>query len=642
MRCSLFILSLSAILASSVHQVEAFNANNYYELKTSTGESGNCRGNGGKKDKVDARSKALTVAECETECDNLSTDCVAFGHNGALCILYGAGMDGSCSTNSSRKTELSCGTCSYEHKENERECGDCTVPGAACTATKCWADDEHMCNNNGGTWTAGTWTAGTWAPPPSGWEADSQHTTHVHTVSVTDGAHCYDKIRHDGEATCTGTPTSNANGTDCKTIFEGTRVRADCPGGCTFRNKTATTPPLCDGTATNVEATPDCVAAFEDNFNDASRCDAGCTYAAAPQTHPTVYFSNPESVKYPGWQSDPGNDFADIRSHEDLDPSTTGTEAQEAGVCRATGTGKAAVNYKYCKTCPVSTGASIGTQVGCKQACLDSPSGTCVGYSYSLNSWCLIYGPEEDLAANKNYTLSDGSVSDWTSITYPLKPCVTPENPSGCTTLDSSNANPSYSCFLLETSRERWRAYGTNLGSQDFLSVKLTTDSTSDGVYTSAIKTSLRQRMAALSFVIDDDVDLATAMSNGKVTVEFIITTNTTTKTPMKNLLESTLPTPGVASTLFSTQLPGSATITAVGQIGDAPSPPSPPPPPSPPSPPPASSSKTLNDPELAGVVIASIAAFAIGVFITYCCMQKRTKKRIESAPKMLLSSPHV
>ena len=65
---------------------------------------GACRGNGGSSDKVNSKYKlGFTQAECETECDDITT-CLGYAYQdgaasatAAYCIIYGPGVAGTCS-----------------------------------------------------------------------------------------------------------------------------------------------------------------------------------------------------------------------------------------------------------------------------------------------------------------------------------------------------------------------------------------------------------------------------------------------------------------------------------------------------------------------------------------------------------------
>ena len=163
------------------------------------------------------------------------------------------------------------------------------------------------------------------------------------------------------------------------------------------------------------------------------------------------------------------------------------------GVC-AIGSGK--TNSKMCSTCKASNGMRVTSQRGCAQACLDEPSGTCIGYAFNSEiedstqtSWCILYGPEvhkdldTDVPSDLKITKSFGDLSEgvWISGEAAAKPCVTKEdtsftpdllaNPEGCTGIDSAgddsgvidtvNASKySYYCVLLKEDHDRWKAHG--------------------------------------------------------------------------------------------------------------------------------------------------------------------------------------
>ena len=71
---------------------------------TAVGDAGACRGNGGSSDRVNSKYKlGLTQAECETECDSITT-CLGYAYQdgaasttAAYCIIYGPEVAGTCS-----------------------------------------------------------------------------------------------------------------------------------------------------------------------------------------------------------------------------------------------------------------------------------------------------------------------------------------------------------------------------------------------------------------------------------------------------------------------------------------------------------------------------------------------------------------
>jgi len=214
------------------------------------GRSGNCRGNGGSTDKVDAKIKKLgTQVECSAECDRLSS-CVGYTYSpdSENCAIHGEKMSGSCSRDGKFHLD-ECGTCSIAGKTTRSSCGSCSIrpssgPGWTETENFCasrldavwtpgatslssgdpasrWVDQYNVClvcltqkctctlwlilpvvNISSPT---GAWTAGTWTPPENGWTSESYSTVHVHMVDGAVGSYCYDKYPYDGLAQCKST-----------------------------------------------------------------------------------------------------------------------------------------------------------------------------------------------------------------------------------------------------------------------------------------------------------------------------------------------------------------------------------------------------------------------------------------------------
>jgi len=523
-------------LNSTIFNVDAsaINSTIYWEVFNAEGESGSCRGSGGSSDKVDSKSKNNTdQAACQAECTTLP-NCVGYSYNAitnnGTCIVYGPGMDGICSI-PNIETELECGNCSVSgtDKTTERTCGSCTTdpfPG--------YANTESMCLNKGGTWEAGVWIAGIWSAPTDGWEGSSHHTTHVHSTDGSSNYHCYDRDLWDHTAKCIGNET-------CQISFENERTSADCPTGCTFTNRSETAPPLCNGTAADSDEILDCKSAFESTFNE-SQCGSGCTFVSAPEVYPTLKTSNMPPMDFDGW----GNE---IKSWGDWDNaqncSGDNTEtcwARDSGVCRASNTNQTNTNYKYSKTSIASNGLSVSSQEGCKQACLDSPTGTCVAYSYSEGSCCHIYGPDEHSTYALNYTVKNSTHSwiddAWVPVSNPQVPCILENVPEGCKTLDTAEPNPSYTCIPLLRTADRWKAFGLSETIHDYIEVRLSTSSNDSSNFTSSVLTSLEGRMAEISFVMDEHVAITLERCDDKIVLVFELKTTTTAKAPMTKLLQ--------------------------------------------------------------------------------------------------------
>ena len=94
------------------------------------------------------------------------------------CTLYGPGMAGSCSTYPNLETQMACennGMCSDTTKLTEVSCGSCS-DGVT--------QNKILCGNVEETWTALAWSAspGTWVGPDTTnheWEGDSHATDHI-------------------------------------------------------------------------------------------------------------------------------------------------------------------------------------------------------------------------------------------------------------------------------------------------------------------------------------------------------------------------------------------------------------------------------------------------------------------------------
>ena len=96
-KAALVVLALAAGTATAGTPINA-------EKYTAIAEAGACRGNGGSSDRVNSKYKlGLTQAECETECDWIST-CLGYAYQdgaasttAAYCIIYGPEVAGTCS-----------------------------------------------------------------------------------------------------------------------------------------------------------------------------------------------------------------------------------------------------------------------------------------------------------------------------------------------------------------------------------------------------------------------------------------------------------------------------------------------------------------------------------------------------------------
>ena len=98
-KAALVVLALAAGTATAGTPINA-------EKYTAVSEAGACRGNGGAElqDHINHKLKqGLTQAECETECDGITT-CLGYAYQdgaasatAAYCIIYGPGVAGTCS-----------------------------------------------------------------------------------------------------------------------------------------------------------------------------------------------------------------------------------------------------------------------------------------------------------------------------------------------------------------------------------------------------------------------------------------------------------------------------------------------------------------------------------------------------------------
>jgi len=609
---SAFLLAVGALILLSFLSARAdpINKAKYHLVGV-----GNCRGNGGTADKIDSKSKRLAAQkDCEAECDKLA-NCVGYTFNvgSEFCAIYGAGMDGKCSI-ADKSVNEQCGTCSVATKKTKDTCGDCSVKPPSG-----WAETENFCKSSSdAVWTAGVWTAGVWTDAAGDWEGDSQHTTHIHATDKVAGVNCYDKNLHDHQPHCTGAAS-------CQTNFNAKQLnqtgRITCPAGCTYtagNAATATTlvrPPTCDGTAKDPEATPDCTKAGIQGV--AADCASGCTFVE-PVKGLSLKTSHDPIIYLDGWQKEKRSWGDNIGT---LYPKGTN------GACRVEGNGIKPVHSTWCKTdlCVASNGMSVGLQEGCAQACLDTPSGTCVGYAHSTK-YCVLYtGLHLNIAAGHPGT-GPATPNVWAKNEQPVVPCLSYENPPSCKTLDVAKPNPQYICILLEVGPERWKAYGPP-GDREDISYKMSaTGSVTD--YTDSIKLALRQKMAALSFVnktatdaADVTLKVSAKKSSGRragqeVMLAFVIKANQTTAKAMTRLVDSQVSTSVQANQHFKSKLPSGAEIKSVTPAGAT-----------------DSSSETasrLNTAEIVAIVLGVFANLVIGGYIAWQCLQGKAKSEAQ------------
>ena len=411
LRATMLLLACSTIAAEV----------KYALVVNEIGASGNCRGNGGSHDLVNSkRARVAKEADCRAECTRLVKACVGFTYAPAseYCAIHGPGMSGTCSV-ADKSSKDECGMCDLG-KPTRLTCGECSVKPSSG-----WAETENFCLSvSEGEWTAGTWTEGAWTPPAGEWTGDSHRTTHVHTVDGAADAYCYDKYPYDGVPQCIATAGVERDEAEqlCQMDFDSQHNTASCPVGCDFKNAVGSTPlkprqpPTCLGVfGTN---RVDCSTAFN-AASTAAMCSTGgtssCKFVPAPSKTTILGDAHAPIVYLPGWEDE-------LRSTGDLVGSTfvKGT----IGECAVEGNGGKAINSKRCSgsTCIASNGMSVGMQEGCAQACLDDPSGACVGYAHS-SFQCILYTPH----AYKYLVHQNGDI--WTPEARPTEPCLSFDSP---------------------------------------------------------------------------------------------------------------------------------------------------------------------------------------------------------------------
>jgi len=456
----------------------------YDHLLDKDGNSGPCRGSSAS-DKVDSKSKGGTTQEdCEVECDSLAS-CVAYsyaaGSEGGFCIIYGAGQDGSC-TNYDAEIEDHCGSCSVDGKMSKGTCGSCVIPDGTpiYAGASGYADNEGLCKLQSGTWTEGSWTAGDWVKPADGWTGDSHLTTHVNFVTSVDGYDCYDKDRSDHLPKCNGTTDA---GSSCQTRFaeeiEGKNLEDLTEGDCTPGG-------------------------------------SGCTFIPAPVPPASISFVHSPITTTAGWNA----------HNVPIGDSLNDDIPIPLGACRSEGTKIAPPTQKDCRydECRATNGLNVGTQEGCKQACLDDPSGTCVAYSHADNSYCVIHGPHAHVHDTHSNSFAGETWQDtWAVRDRTLKFCLgnIPDNPPGCSNCDSAKPNAKYMCQTLKTDHTRWEAYkgfGLDDAGRDVSVTVMITGGTA-GLDADL----LRKRIADLAFWKDDDTSFSTTDEIIVTKLEFVL-----------------------------------------------------------------------------------------------------------------------
>jgi len=473
----------------------------YHHLVDENGDSGPCRGVTAS-DKVDSRDKgSMTQEACELECTG-DSNCVAYSYaassENGQCIIYGPGQDGSCTSHPEIGLLDQCGTCSISEKKEKGTCGSCEIPRDTVSfeGFVSYAQNAGLCELQGGTWTEGVWTAGTWEDPLDGWTGDSHFTTHVNYVTSVGGYDCYDKDRSDHMPKCTGTTTDSGS---CQERFE---AETD---GMEFENLT--------------EA--DCISG-----------GSGCVFTPAPVAPASTFFVHSPITLTAGWNAH-SVPFGDALN--DAVPIAL-------GACRAEGTQIAPPTQKDCRwdLCVSSTGESVTTQAGCRQACLDDPSGTCVSYAHADNGYCVIYGPLVHEHAEHSFVIDgDERVDTWDTRDRDLKFCFgnIPNNPPGCKDGNTAKPNAKYMCQTLKMTPERWEAYGAK---GDPIDLHVTMDLagvTVEDMKKDEISLSLRKKVADLAFWDVDRTEMLSVEKTTEGVSAIVVVMTDSTAAPHQELL---------------------------------------------------------------------------------------------------------
>ena len=273
--------------------------------------------------------------------------------------------------------------------------------------------------------------------------------------------------------------------------------------GCTFSLATPGTekeprkPPSCVPSAGREDLK--CSETFHAKAT-ADDCVSPCKFEAPPTKKPLWTAAHDPILHLAGWEKE-------LRSWGDAvgNPNEKGM----IGECRVQGNGVKPLNSKWCRgvlgrapgsTCTASNGMSVGLQEGCAQACLDDPSGSCVGYAHSSFS-CILYSP----FADKHLVHHNGD--SWNPDARATEPCISYNSPQGCKTIDTSKPDPSFICIILKTNPDRWLAWGTT-GKREDVSLSIVTSGVKKDTYTEDVQRALRLKIAALAFVnsTSDDV----------------------------------------------------------------------------------------------------------------------------------------
>jgi hypothetical protein len=147
----------------------------------------------------------------------------------------------------------------------------------------------------------------------------------------------------------------------------------------------------------------------------AADCSGSCLFVPQPIKSNMMSDVHAPILYLPGWGKE-------LRSTGD----TVGTTFPKGtiGMCAVEGTGSKSVNSKRCPSasCTASNGMAVGLQEGCAQACLDDPSGACVGYAHSSFD-CILYSPNAD----EHLIHENGDI--WSPNRRPTEPCISYESP---------------------------------------------------------------------------------------------------------------------------------------------------------------------------------------------------------------------
>eukprot|EP00532_Pseudo-nitzschia_australis_P017054 CAMPEP_0168246718 /NCGR_PEP_ID=MMETSP0141_2-20121125/494_1 /TAXON_ID=44445 /ORGANISM="Pseudo-nitzschia australis, Strain 10249 10 AB" /LENGTH=380 /DNA_ID=CAMNT_0008182417 /DNA_START=23 /DNA_END=1162 /DNA_ORIENTATION=+ len=155
--------------------------------------------------------------------------------NGGECILFGPGLDGTCSDPSADNAHAceALGSCnSPDTATKEAECGVCDGKPSAI--------EESACESVSGTWKKATWTSAgaIWSGAEDPFTGNSHPSKLIAGTSDEKASDysCHDIIVDDHLALCSGDTT------ECTTAFDSfqedsDRIAEKCPEGCLFTSK---------------------------------------------------------------------------------------------------------------------------------------------------------------------------------------------------------------------------------------------------------------------------------------------------------------------------------------------------------------------------------------------------------------------